>query len=316
MLAPNLPRSPAPADSGVMQCQMLRQRGKGRQVTYHLVSDSGAELLTATRRDRDFVICMPGADDGTVDFKRSQQRSFSVLKCPGDMDESRNFFAYRATFDGKNVIPVGGPFLAASHGTLMASVHLPQVNTMCVAFPEPSEGEHVLFDEQYFLAALKHMRDRSAAQRAGIDMGPDKRPYHRSNSLGNVHAAVGDGLCLMQSRVPVWNRRSESYVLNFHGRATLASSKNVQLMSWDQGRPHPLINRRSSESSISSDMGDPYSMESAEDNGLPSPGGSPSGSKRPAFLYGKVGPDLYNLDYQFPLSPLHAFVIALSVADW
>jgi hypothetical protein len=88
--------------------------------------------------------------------------------------------------------------------------------------------------------------------------------------------------------VPVWNARTESYVLNFHGRATLASSKNIQLLHWPDGRP-------------------PRTSASP---------GVRAASELPTLLYGKVDKDAYNLDYSYPLSAYHAFVVAISVTDW
>ena len=51
----------------------------------------------------------------------------------------------------------------------------------------------------------------------------------------------------------------------------------------------------------------------------PAPGAggkAPSAKSLPTLLYGKVDRDTYNLDFQFPLSAYHAFVIAISVTDW
>ena len=41
---------------------------------------------------------------------------------------------------------------------------------------------------------------------------------------------------IMMNRMPTWNKNAEMYQLDFHGRATVASCKNIQLA--DQGGTH------------------------------------------------------------------------------
>jgi len=200
--------------------------------------------------------------------------------------------------------------MALAHGTLVASMHLPQVNTMRVAFPDPDAGSP-LCSASYLTASLVTMEQvaaetsgEAAGSRGGSRSGSrggtppeQRRRGRRPHSVDNLQHAMAGGLVLLESRVPVWNQRTESYVLNFHGRATLASSKNLQLVPWQYVAPP------------SSPLNDATDNDSGAKR-------SNSTKRMPTLLYGKVDKDTYNLDYQHPLSAYHAFLIAVSVADW
>lgn len=280
--------TPAPPEGGVVRCRVLRSRGKKRHISYRMLTDAGDELLTAVRKADDFWISMTSSelllpDEGsgrTADWAKAQKSSFSVLRCPPESagapaeHEQRLFFAYKAAYNGRELIPTGEPIIAISHGTVVAAAELPQVNTMRACFPNPAEGAP-LCTRAYLIQALDAIYAIAGAdgERGGAHGAPRER--------------VPGGVCALNSRVPVWNARTESYVLNFHGRATLASSKNVQLVHWEGGSP-------------------PHVGETDSTNS----------KELPTLLYGKVDRDTYNLDYKFPLSAYHAFVIAISVTDW
>jgi len=330
--------TPAPQDGRTVHCKVLRSRGKKRHVSYRMVTDTGDELLTAVRKEDDFWISMTSSDllgdggeaaGGALDIQKSQQRSFSLLRCPPDStpdDEPRTFLAYNAQWDaqGKALVAQGDAMMVLSHGTVVASMNLPQVNTMRVAFPDPEHQPsglgHLgqpLVTAEYLIGAIAGM-DAARADADDAD-GADRDSFHRrggaprlvsrasnpnvmvrSSSQGNLASVSADGLCLLESRVPVWNQRTESYVLNFHGRATLASSKNLQLVRFD---PHK-------------DKAATLGRRDADAFGRAEQTLSKGSKELPTFLYGKVDKDTYNLDYQYPLSAFHAFVIAVSVTDW
>jgi len=81
---------------------------------------------------------------------------------------------------------------------------------------------------------------------------------------------------------PRWDDVLKHYVLKYHGRATRASVKNVQLQPADRavanGTRHPSF------------------------DGV-------------AFLVGKVGDDRFNVDFMSPFSFLHAFALSLIIVD-
>ena len=66
------------------------------------------------------------------------------------------------------------------------------------------------------------------------------RPGSASNGLAErLKRNQMDGLVLLKNREPKWNAASNMYQLDFQGRATLASCKNIQLHP-SVPRPHPL----------------------------------------------------------------------------
>lgn len=277
--------APAPRDGSPVRCTVLRMRGKRRLVSYRMLTESGDELLTAVRRQDDFWISMtsselaqPGGGNGVPNWSKAQRSAFSVLRCPPDLGsqaepQHREFFAYNASYDGRELLPLGEPILAVSHSTLAASADLPQVNTMCACFPGPDSDA-----PPCTRSGLRH------ALQAAFDSSPGGKARDPAHARAGQGARVPEGMCALTSRLPVWNARNASYVLNFFGRATLASSKNVQLVDG------------------ADDGADGRSKGAAKD--------------LPTLLFGKVDKDTFNLDFKYPLSAYHAFVIALSVSDW
>ena len=75
-----------------------------------------------------------------------------------------------------------------------------------------------------------------------------------------------------------WNTCTESFELPFHGRANSASERNFQLVKTESGQR---------------------------------PNGAPV-----VLLHGKLDADTFALDYTYPLSPLHAFALALVTWSW
>ncbi|MBN8157077.1 hypothetical protein J0J30_24070, partial [Vibrio vulnificus] len=81
------------------------------------------------------------------------------------------------------------------------------------------------------------------------------------------------------NKAPRWHEQLQCWCLNFHGRVTVASVKNFQLVA------------------------------SAE-NGTPGPE-----HERIILQFGKVGKDLFTMDYGYPISAFQAFAICLSTFD-
>nr|CAB3455255.1 unnamed protein product [Digitaria exilis] len=75
-----------------------------------------------------------------------------------------------------------------------------------------------------------------------------------------------------KNKSPSWNQQLRCRCLNLHGRVTAASVKNFQLVASDESAP-------------SNQEGDDF---------------------------GKVGNDLFSMDYRYPISAFQAFAICLS----
>lgn len=76
----------------------------------------------------------------------------------------------------------------------------------------------------------------------------------------------------LRNKPPQWNEESQSYVLNFNGRVTMASVKNFQVIHNDD--PDYIV-----------------------------------------LQFGKVSPNIFSMDYQYPMSALQAFGICLTSFD-
>ncbi|KAI9080249.1 hypothetical protein K1719_037643 [Acacia pycnantha] len=114
-----------------------------------------------------------------------------------------------------------------------------------------------------------------------IDTSPSI-PFFRSKStrLENLPlSSQNKGMLVLQNKSPRWHEQLQCWCLNFNGRVTVASVKNFQLVA-------------SPRSGVS---------EQAQENVI--------------LQFGKVGKDLFTMDYQYPISAFEAFAICLSSFD-
>ncbi|CAH8266330.1 unnamed protein product [Arabidopsis lyrata] len=100
-----------------------------------------------------------------------------------------------------------------------------------------------------------------------------------SLSSGPASAAQKEGLLVLKNKAPRWHEQLQCWCLNFNGRVTVASVKNFQLVA-------------------------------APENG-------PAGPEHENVIlqFGKVGKDVFTMDYQYPISAFQAFTICLSSFD-
>lgn len=85
----------------------------------------------------------------------------------------------------------------------------------------------------------------------------------------------------LKNKSPSWNQQLKCWCLNFHGRVTAASVKNFQLVASEESAPTP---------------------SNQEDDDV-------------ILQFGKVGKDLFTMDYRYPISAFQAFAICLSSFD-
>ncbi|KAL6971355.1 Tubby-related protein 3 [Sarracenia purpurea var. burkii] len=112
-------------------------------------------------------------------------------------------------------------------------------------------------------------------------------PSFRSKSSGteNVLSAPSstgqrDGALVLKNKAPRWHEQLQCWCLNFHGRVTVASVKNFQLVA---------------------------SPENGQAAG--------PAHEKVILQFGKVGKDMFTMDYRYPLSAFQAFAICLSSFD-
>ncbi|TKY49178.1 Tubby F-box protein 7 [Spatholobus suberectus] len=90
------------------------------------------------------------------------------------------------------------------------------------------------------------------------------------------HAAAGH--TILKNKAPRWHEHLQCWCLNFHGRVTVASVKNFQLVATvDQSQP-----------------------------------GGKGDEETVLLQFGKVGDDTFTMDYRQPLSAFQAFAICLT----
>ena len=88
-----------------------------------------------------------------------------------------------------------------------------------------------------------------------------------------------EGSLVLRNKAPRWHEQLQCWCLNFHGRVTVASVKNFQLVA-------------------------------SPENGQRGPE-----HEKVILQFGKVGKDVFTMDYRYPISAFQAFAICLSSFD-
>ncbi|CAL1384189.1 unnamed protein product [Linum trigynum] len=101
-----------------------------------------------------------------------------------------------------------------------------------------------------------------------------------SDSLVAAESVCRDPLVL-KNKAPRWHEQLQCWCLNFKGRVTVASVKNFQLVA----HAEPSVNL------------------------------SPEEQEKVILQFGKIGKDIFTMDYRYPLSAFQAFAICLSSFD-
>ncbi|ONK67540.1 uncharacterized protein A4U43_C05F1100 [Asparagus officinalis] len=101
----------------------------------------------------------------------------------------------------------------------------------------------------------------------------------RSQSTSGSLSGLEEGILVLKNKAPRWHEQLQCWCLNFRGRVTVASVKNFQLVA-------------------------------SEENGA-------TGQEQDKVIlqFGKVGKDLFTMDFQYPISAFQAFAICLSSFD-
>ncbi|KAG7599501.1 Tubby-like C-terminal [Arabidopsis suecica] len=100
---------------------------------------------------------------------------------------------------------------------------------------------------------------------------------------------------VLKNKPPRWHQKLQCWCLNFRGRVTVASVKNFQLVSAATVQPGAgALTTRPSVSSKKQGQPDHDEM---------------------ILQFGKVGKDMFTMDYRYPLSAFQAFAICLSSFD-
>ncbi|KAJ0250462.1 Tubby-like F-box protein 7 [Hirschfeldia incana] len=123
-----------------------------------------------------------------------------------------------------------------------------------------------------------HCPSSSPSSSSSAGLCPDLIPCDDSTKVMKTPIKEGSGLTILKNKAPRWHEHLQCWCLNFHGRVTVASVKNFQLVATvDQSQP------------------------------------SGKGDEETVLLqFGKVGDDTFTMDYRQPLSAFQAFSICLA----
>uniref|UniRef100_A0A7N0T3P7 Tubby C-terminal domain-containing protein n=1 Tax=Kalanchoe fedtschenkoi TaxID=63787 RepID=A0A7N0T3P7_KALFE len=285
-------KQPGPREA-LVQCYIKRNRSNQ---TYHLylglnhASTDDGKFLLAARKCRN-ITCMDYIISINADYVSKGSNDF-VGKL-------------RANFLGTKFVvydvqpPSGGPVVVKSRSTRLVS--LKQVS------PRVPSGSYPAAHISYELNVLGARGPRrmqcvmDAIPASSVEPGgsaPTPTEFHPSSSETGVSfsffrskssntekfqsgplSSTSEGMLVLKNKAPRWHEQLQCWCLNFNGRVTVASVKNFQLVA-------------SSES-------------------------GPSGAQNENVIlqFGKVGKDVFTMDYQYPLSAFQAFAICLSSFD-
>ncbi|KAK9933683.1 hypothetical protein M0R45_020864 [Rubus argutus] len=284
-------KQPGPRDD-LLRCFIKRNRSTQTYYLYlgltHALADEGKFLLAARKYKRptctDYILSLHGDD-----MSKGSSNYVGKLRS--------NFLGTKFTiFDGQPT-HVGAKFTKSRSTRL---VNLKQVS------PRVPAGNYPVAHISYELNMLGSRGPRrmqcnmdaipaSAIQPGGVaptqaefssstaEFFPSL-PFFRSKST-RMESFLGpsarpkDGVIVLRNKAPRWHEQLQCWCLNFHGRVTVASVKNFQLVA--------------------------------------SPENGPAGPEHEKIIlqFGKVGKDLFTMDYRYPISAFQAFSICLSSFD-
>ncbi|CAL9071659.1 unnamed protein product [Musa textilis] len=102
---------------------------------------------------------------------------------------------------------------------------------------------------------------------------------YRMGSLSGSLSGLKEEKLVLKNKAPRWHEQLQCWCLNFRGRVTVASVKNFQLVASEENRSSNLE------------------------------------EEKVILQFGKVGKDLFTMDYCYPISAFQAFAICLSSFD-
>ncbi|KAL4288744.1 hypothetical protein HN51_056337 [Arachis hypogaea] len=111
---------------------------------------------------------------------------------------------------------------------------------------------------------------------------------------GNEDVEGKERPLVLKNKPPRWHEQLQCWCLNFRGRVTVASVKNFQLIAANS---------------------QPAAPPPPAGTGPPTSQPSQSDPDKIILQFGKVGKDMFTMDYRYPLSAFQAFAICLTSFD-
>lgn len=126
---------------------------------------------------------------------------------------------------------------------------------------------------------------------------------------------------VLKNKAPRWHEQLQCWCLNFRGRVTVASVKNFQLIAASaesvESNNQNGVNNQPNNNNQPNINNQPNNNNNHQNNNTGA-GTSQSGSSdqdKIILQFGKIGKDLFTMDYRYPLSAFQAFGICLSSFD-
>lgn len=123
---------------------------------------------------------------------------------------------------------------------------------------------------------------------------------------------------VLKNKAPRWHEQLQCWCLNFRGRVTVASVKNFQLIAATAPPPPGQGSGQQQPPPRQGGGQQPPPPPPRQGGGQPQPlnqAGPSSDHDKIILQFGKVGKDMFTMDYRYPLSAFQAFAICLSSFD-
>ncbi|KAL7082427.1 hypothetical protein ACP275_14G097800 [Erythranthe tilingii] len=131
-----------------------------------------------------------------------------------------------------------------------------------------------------------------------------------------VSADVDDkgGPLVLKNKSPRWHEQLQCWCLNFRGRVTVASVKNFQLIAASSSTSNGPAAGPAAAAAVRAPQQAPAVGPAGAGGGA---GRAPQQGDQDKIIlqFGKVGKDMFTMDYRYPLSAFQAFAICLSSFD-
>lgn len=312
-------KQPGPRD-GTIQCFIKRNKSN---LTYHLylclspalLVENGKFLLSAKRTRRttstEYVISLAADDisrssNGYIGKLRSNflgtkfiiydtQPPYNSNQIP-TLGRSRRFYSKKVS----PKVPAGSYSIAQIAYELnvlgtrgprrmnctMYSIPTSSLEQGCSVPGQPELNPRPLedsFRSISFSKSIDHSTEFSSSRFSDV-----------AGMLVDEDGDVKDGPLILRNKAPRWHEQLQCWCLNFRGRVTVASVKNFQLIA---------ATSPAAEAPIPSQP--------------PPQPAQPTHSDHDKIIlqFGKVGKDMFTMDYRYPLSAFQAFAICLSSFD-
>ncbi|KAF5787231.1 putative transcription factor TUBBY family [Helianthus annuus] len=257
---PSCLKQPGPRDTP-LQCLIKRNKKNNMFYLYLAASSSFTEkgkFLLAARR-----------------YRHGAHTEYIISLDPNDLSQGSNAYVGKLSSDFLGtkftIYDSQPPHDGAKHSSSKGARRF----TSKQISPQVPAGNFEIGEVSYKFNLLKSRGPRRMVSSLRYPV-PDE-PQETEPKL-TKSKSVAAGQTLLRNKAPRWHEHLQCWCLNFHGRVTVASVKNFQLVA---------------------------TMDPSQ------PGGKGDG-ETVLLQFGKVGDDMFTMDYRQPLSAFHAFAICLT----